>query len=86
MRSTGVISSTPSIAASRSAARRAIAAPRAYTQSSPTNMLSQPIERAIPTIDGRWKFDDSNFRASGQRTATPPGATVSNVKCPPKAG
>ena len=34
-------------------------------------MLSQPIERAIPTIDGRWKFDDSNRRASGHGTGRP---------------
>ena len=46
-------------------------------------MLSQPIERAMPTIDGRWKFDDSYRRASGHQTARPDESTDSNVYQPP---
>ena len=49
-------------------------------------MLNHPIERAIPTIDGRWKFDDSKRRASGQPTAAPAGSTVSKEKYPPNEG
>ena len=54
IRSRGVSSVMPSIEASASAARRAIAAPRRWTNSSPTYIVSQPIARAIPSTDGRW--------------------------------
>ena len=50
--------------------------PRAWIQSSPTYIDSQPIERAIPTTDGRWKPDASNRRASVQNDTRRAGRTL----------
>ncbi len=60
--------------------------PRRYTQSSPMNMLSQPIERAMPTTDGRWKDEPSNRRALAQVVPSPAESNASKVKCPAKVG
>ena len=59
------------MAASRSTAPAAIAAPRRWTKSSPTNIDSQPIDRAIPTTDGRLKPVASKRRASAHHVAAP---------------
>ena len=63
--SRGVRTSTPGIAASRSAAPAASAGPRAWIQSSPTYIDSQPIERAMP--DDRRPVEADRLEPAGVR-------------------
>ena len=60
----------------------------AWTKSSPTNIDSQPIERAIPTTDGRWIA--GRTRSAGRRATRPPSPCAvrrcSKLNQPPSAG
>ena len=62
----------PGIAARRSAAaRRGQRRPARGPTASPTNIDSQPSERAIPTIDGRWKLRRLEPARAGQQRRRP---------------
>ena len=46
----------------------------------------QPIDRAIPTTDGRWNIGHSKRRASGHHRPVPCPSTRSKLNQPAMAG